>query len=69
VLICKQINPQERVMPTTTQPKTKKVKKTGSRYVDSALDLERRLAAMTRQEWLKGLIETQADLAFKVLHR
>ncbi len=56
-------------MPTTTQPKTKKVKKTGSRYVDSALDLERRLAAMTRQEWLKGLIETQADFAFKVLHR
>lgn len=57
-------------MPTTTHPKSttpkRKVRKTGSRYVDSAIDLELKLAGMTRQDWLKGLIESQADFARKV---
>jgi hypothetical protein len=56
-------------MPATTEPKVKKVKKTGSRYVDSAIEFERKFAGMTRQEWLKSLIDTQAEFAYKVLHR
>lgn len=45
-------------------------RKTGHLYVDSyekavgsAIDLERKFAAQTRQEWLKSLIEAQADFA------
>ncbi len=57
-------------MPTTTQKKSgtvrPKVRKTGSRYVDSAIGFELKLAGMTRQEWLKSLIEAQADFARKV---
>jgi hypothetical protein len=31
--------------------------------VDRAIELERELAGTTQQEWLKNLLETQADLA------
>jgi hypothetical protein len=33
------------------------------RAVDRAIEFERRLAGTTRQEWLKSLIEAQADFA------
>jgi hypothetical protein len=36
---------------------------TSEKAVNRALDLELKLAGMSRQEWLKGLIETQADFA------
>ncbi len=52
--------------PQHVEPRHPKVKKTGSRYMDSAIEFELKLAGMTRQEWLKGLIETQADFARKV---
>lgn len=52
--------------PQHVEPRHPKVKKTGSRYVDSAIEFELKLAGMTRQEWLKSLIETQADFARKV---
>lgn len=32
------------------------------RAVDRTIDLERKLAAMTNQEWLKNVIEAQADI-------
>jgi hypothetical protein len=31
--------------------------------VDRAVDLERRLASATKQEWLKTVIDAQADIA------
>jgi hypothetical protein len=31
--------------------------------VDRAIDLERKLAGATKQEWLKSLIDTHADIA------
>jgi hypothetical protein len=34
--------------------------------VDRAIELELKLAGLTQQEWLKGLIETQADLAREI---
>jgi hypothetical protein len=45
-------------------------RKAGTLYLDSyekaverAIDFERSLADSTQQEWLKGLIDTQADVA------
>jgi hypothetical protein len=45
-------------------------RKAGTLYVDSyekavdrAVELERKLAGMTQQEWLRSLIEAQADIA------
>ena len=45
-------------------------RKAGSMYldayeqvVDRAIDLELKVAEMTQQEWLKSLIESQADVA------
>ena len=31
--------------------------------VDRAIELELKFAGMTQQEWIKGLVETQADFA------
>jgi hypothetical protein len=48
-------------------------RKAGNQYLDSyekavdrAIELEVKLAGLTQQEWLKSLIETQADLAREV---
>jgi hypothetical protein len=45
-------------------------RKAGNLYVDSyekalgsAIELERKVAGLTRQEWLKSLLEAQADFA------
>ena len=34
--------------------------------VDRAIELELKFAGMTQQEWLKGLVETQADFTREV---
>jgi hypothetical protein len=36
------------------------------RTVDRAIDLERKLAGLTHQEWLKSVIEAQADITREV---
>jgi hypothetical protein len=48
-------------------------RKAGNLYVDSyekavdrAIDLERRVAGVTQQEWLKTLIEAQTDFAREI---
>jgi hypothetical protein len=48
-------------------------RKAGSVYLDSyekavdkAIELELKFAGMTQQEWLKGLVETQADFTREV---
>jgi hypothetical protein len=48
-------------------------RKAGNLYLDSyekavdrTIELERRLAGMTQQEWLKSLIEAQADFTREV---
>jgi hypothetical protein len=48
-------------------------RKAGNLYLDSyekaldrAIELEVKLAGLTQQEWLKSVIETQADLAREV---
>jgi len=45
-------------------------RKAGSQYVDSyakavdrAIDVERKLAEATKQEWLKSIIDAHADMA------
>jgi hypothetical protein len=50
-------------------------RKAGNLYVDSyektvgsAIELERKVAGLTRQEWLKSLLEAQADFASEVTH-
>lgn len=50
-------------------------RKAGNAYVDSyektiesALELELKVAGMTQQEWLKNLIETQAEFARQLTH-
>jgi hypothetical protein len=48
-------------------------RKAGNAYLDSyekavdrTIELERRFAGLTQQEWLKSLIETQADITREV---
>jgi hypothetical protein len=48
-------------------------RKAGSVYLDSyekavdrAIELELKFAGMTQQEWLKGLVETQADFTREI---
>jgi hypothetical protein len=48
-------------------------RKAGSVYLDSyekavdrAIELELKFAGMTQQEWIKGLVETQADFTREV---
>ena len=48
-------------------------RKAGNLYLDSyekavdrAIELELKFAGMTQQEWLKGLVETQADFTREV---
>jgi hypothetical protein len=36
------------------------------RAVDRAIDLERTLAGLTQQEWLKNVIEAQADITREI---
>ena len=50
-----------------------KARKAGSLYVDSyekavdrAIELELKVAGMTQQEWLKSLLEAQADFAREI---
>ncbi len=50
-------------------------RKAGNLYVDSyekaagsAIELERKVAGLTRQEWLKSLLEAQADFASELTH-
>ena len=50
-------------------------RKAGNLYLDSyekavdrAIELELRVAGMTQQEWLKSMIETQADFARELTH-
>jgi hypothetical protein len=39
---------------------------TYEKAVDRTIEFEMKLAGLTRQEWLKGLIETQSDLAREI---
>jgi len=50
-------------------------RKAGNLYLDSyekavdrTIELELKVASLTRQEWLKNIVETQADLAREVTH-
>jgi hypothetical protein len=50
-------------------------RKAGNLYVDSyekavgsAIELERKVAGLTHQEWLKSLLEAQADFASELAH-
>jgi len=62
---------QSAVMPSSLAT----ARKAGNLYVDSyektvgsAIELERKVAGLTRQEWLKSLLEAQADFASELTH-